>query len=230
MDCLINLWEVMKMKKTIYILAALMFLWVPLASANLVNNPSFELPVQTIGGSNTTVTDWSGGSNKGVWYPNPDETYTWNGSVMYIAPPEGGGNQVGYASNSSLLQWRNDLQFEAGYTYALSVYVGTWVGPSAGYGVYLMYASPSAVNLAWETGTVYESEQMTKLVTLLYKVNPGDNSIGKNIGIALDATGINEVDFDMVTLTKTPVPIPPSVWLLSSGLVGLLGIRRRFKK
>ena len=218
------------MKKTIYILAALMFLWVPLASANLVNNPSFELPIiTTIGGINTSVTDWNGG-NKGVWYPNPDETYTWNGSVAYIAPPVGGGNQVGYASNGGLVQWRNDLQFEAGYTYTLSVYVGTWVGAGAGYGVYLMYASPSAVNLTWETGTVSESEQMTKLVTLLHTVNPGDLSIGKNIGIALDATGINEVYFDLVTLTKTPVPIPPSVWLLGSGLIGLVGLRRRFKK
>jgi len=27
-----------------------------------------------------------------------------------------------------------------------------------------------------------------------------------------------------------PVPIPPAVWLLGSGLIGLIGIRRRFKK
>jgi len=28
----------------------------------------------------------------------------------------------------------------------------------------------------------------------------------------------------------TPVPIPPAVWLLGSGLLGLVGLRRRFKK
>jgi hypothetical protein len=28
----------------------------------------------------------------------------------------------------------------------------------------------------------------------------------------------------------TPVPIPTAIWLLGSGLVGLIGIRRRFKK
>jgi len=27
-----------------------------------------------------------------------------------------------------------------------------------------------------------------------------------------------------------PVPIPPTVWLLGSGLIGLVGLRRRFKK
>jgi hypothetical protein len=27
-----------------------------------------------------------------------------------------------------------------------------------------------------------------------------------------------------------PVPVPAAVWLLGSGLIGLLGIRRKFKK
>ncbi len=28
----------------------------------------------------------------------------------------------------------------------------------------------------------------------------------------------------------TPVPIPAAVWLLGSGLIGLVGLRKRFKK
>lgn len=36
---------------------------------------------------------------------------------------------------------------------------------------------------------------------------------------------------DTVRLTaEAPVPIPPTVWLLGSGLVGLIGLRRRFRK
>jgi len=42
----------------------------------------------------------------------------------------------------------------------------------------------------------------------------------------LDTDSIN--GFDTVRLTAAPVPVPPSVWLLGSGLVGLFGIRRRF--
>jgi hypothetical protein len=31
-------------------------------------------------------------------------------------------------------------------------------------------------------------------------------------------------------LSGTPVPIPPTVWLLGSGLLGLVGLRRKFRK
>jgi len=31
-------------------------------------------------------------------------------------------------------------------------------------------------------------------------------------------------------ITAAPVPLPPAVWLMGSGLLGLIGIRRRFKK
>ncbi|MDY6950660.1 MAG: VPLPA-CTERM sorting domain-containing protein [Thermodesulfobacteriota bacterium] len=30
-------------------------------------------------------------------------------------------------------------------------------------------------------------------------------------------------------ITGEPVPVPPAVWLLGSGLIGLVGIRRRYK-
>ena len=36
--------------------------------------------------------------------------------------------------------------------------------------------------------------------------------------------------FDSLTLSKTMVPIPGAVWLLGSGLIGIAGFRRKFKK
>ena len=33
-----------------------------------------------------------------------------------------------------------------------------------------------------------------------------------------------------VYTTETPVPIPGAVWLLGSGLIGIVGVRRKFKK
>ena len=33
-----------------------------------------------------------------------------------------------------------------------------------------------------------------------------------------------------ITAYHTPVPIPAAAWLLGSGLIGLVAIRRRFKK
>jgi hypothetical protein len=45
-----------------------------------------------------------------------------------------------------------------------------------------------------------------------------------------DATGGGTADLDAIaalSTTNSPVPIPGAVWLLSSGLVGLIGIRRK---
>lgn len=33
-----------------------------------------------------------------------------------------------------------------------------------------------------------------------------------------------------ITASSTPVPIPAAIWLLGSGLIGLIGLRRKFKK
>ncbi len=46
-------------------------------------------------------------------------------------------------------------------------------------------------------------------------------------GVDLWAGGSSAVYYDNITLA--PVPVPPAVWLLGSGLVGLIGIRR-FRK
>jgi len=35
---------------------------------------------------------------------------------------------------------------------------------------------------------------------------------------------LNEIDF-----YGNPVPIPGAIWLLGSGLIGIIGIRRKFK-
>jgi hypothetical protein len=42
-----------------------------------------------------------------------------------------------------------------------------------------------------------------------------------------DGLGLARLD---VTVNAAPVPIPAAVWLLSSGLVGLVAMRRRFRK
>jgi hypothetical protein len=48
----------------------------------------------------------------------------------------------------------------------------------------------------------------------------------------LSGTGsnISDKDYNDMVVTIRPVPIPAAVWLLGSGLLGLAGIRRRFRK
>ncbi|HME42972.1 MAG TPA: hypothetical protein VKF36_07810 [Syntrophorhabdales bacterium] len=47
---------------------------------------------------------------------------------------------------------------------------------------------------------------------------------------AINPAGTLEIDNININTTPTVVPVPPSLLLLGSGLVGLVGIRRRFKK
>jgi hypothetical protein len=43
----------------------------------------------------------------------------------------------------------------------------------------------------------------------------------------LDLVGTDNL-LDMVRMTANTVPVPPAVWLLGSGLLGIVGIRRRW--
>ena len=44
--------------------------------------------------------------------------------------------------------------------------------------------------------------------------------------LAFGATCANDVIYETV---NNPVPVPPSVWLFGSGLIGLVGLKRRTK-
>jgi len=47
---------------------------------------------------------------------------------------------------------------------------------------------------------------------------------------APDSVTFTQVDHFYVGTAGTVVPVPAAVWLLGSGLIGLIGLRRRFKK
>lgn len=57
----------------------------------------------------------------------------------------------------------------------------------------------------------------------------GTYIVGFNDNSSTDA---NDRDYDDIIIAMTPsaVPIPAPIWLLASGLIGLVGLRRRFKK
>ena len=78
-------------------------------------------------------------------------------------------------------------------------------GPDGGGGKYLGHSNP---RMGW------------RAVTNSYWIEDGD----AYWTLEMHLYGISEV------LTVSPVPIPGAIWLLSSGLIGLVGFRRKFKK
>jgi len=87
---------------------------------------------------------------------------------------------------------------------------------------------------------IFEQSNMTSTVTVLTLIFTGewDNAetfFNTNGGLLPAAAHIytsgGATGWASTDLTNVPnVPVPPSVWLLGSGLVGLIGLRRRFHR
>jgi hypothetical protein len=213
-----------------------------LASPVTIGNPSFETPARGDGGAfptpfDATLYSWGSvaplGGAVAAYIANPS-------SAVFTAVPDG--NQAlelvyGYGGGE-VYQGVGTIQVNTNYT--LTFYVGNPLPGSTsvkGYTVALYDATASLTlasqthiyngfdnfspaNGEWELSTVtYTSTNLTaghNLQILFY--GPGGN--GDNVyfdKIQLDASGTSQV------------PLPGAVWLLGSGLLGLMGLRR-FRK
>ena len=93
--------------------------------------------------------------------------------------------------------------------------------------------SPELISLTVETGiftkdyTLNQNDPFTTFteyftlsdfqeINIVFKGTGGDN-----VGILLD---------NVILVEATPVPLPGAIWFLGSGLIGIVGYRKRFKK
>ena len=82
---------------------------------------------------------------------------------------------------------------------------------------------------AYDLGTPPVAQQSENSgITLEWKVAAGDIGTAFTWWAATHDIG-SEVDTYDMTGPQTVVPIPTAIWLLGSGLVGLIGFRRKFK-
>jgi hypothetical protein len=193
-----------------------------------VTNPSFESASGPWSGTadtglyNFSIDGWNTTGSDGTWTPNLSHT------PQYFTPPQvPDGANVAW-SNGGVIYQTLSVTLAATDTYTLTVYVGhrndAWpTVPFPNYPYYIGIYSGSTF-----TGTnvldanyVQVSPGQWKAVTLTYTPTNGD-PVGEPLGIFLYSAG-TQVDFDKVSLTRTfeVVPIPASVLLLGTGLLGL---------
>jgi hypothetical protein len=111
-------------------------------------------------------------------------------------------------------------------------------GPSATLGSgnveFLWALKPSGAPL-WTSLPSQNSDALDHMVTWEIIGNAGDgnenNPVGSWVIAWEDLPGGGDRDFNdlVVEVSLAPVPIPPAILLLGSGLVAMIGIRRRFK-
>lgn len=183
-----------------------------------INNPSFEDGKN--GWDFTHFPDWQ----QGVFSPGPGEYL--NGI------PDGA--KVAYIGLDGYIRQILAANIAANTTYTLKVYVGhpdiyppeDWQthDPPWSYSVQLRHYYVLSGLLA-EVSDYDPGKGYFGMLTLSY--TSGQDYVGELLEIGLMGSGGHSLNFDMVTLDA--VPVPPIVWLMGSGLLGLVGWRR-FRK
>ncbi|MBU0768049.1 MAG: VPLPA-CTERM sorting domain-containing protein, partial [Proteobacteria bacterium] len=122
----------------------------------------------------------------------------------------------------ALLEIQLDLTLSNYGSFNLGVYV------SAGDGIYLdslVYSDPSNLEISdyiWYidfSDITYSELALNAIEDKSFKVQ-----LFSNIG------SITNVDSSTLSGNFNIVPIPGAIWLLGSGIIGMVGIRRKFKK
>jgi hypothetical protein len=187
------------------------------ATSITINNYSFETPTLSDGSATTGgISGWTftAGSG-GVW--NPTTTDYFGGA------PDG--QNVAYVFQApATLSQITSASVTPNYQYSLQVYVGSDRGAAPTYTIQLVAKGVTDVILATASGQPPTGS--FALVNLPTYMATDPNQYGKPLEIRL-ISSTWRLHFDDVKLDGTLVPLPSTVLLLGSGLVGLLAWRRR---
>jgi hypothetical protein len=226
-----------KLSKAIWLALLVLVLATPAAVQGTplsINNASFETDSPPDGGStpwmdspytglyNRSITDWtmSGVGQGGTWIPIVANFF--NPALL----PDG--THIAHLHTATITQILTaTLVADADYTLQVSVGHRSTDSSFPGYEVALYSGSNK---LAWDS-SLSPGLGLWATDTVTYHSTSNSPGIGEPLKIMITANG-DVVDFDKVSLDvvlPSTVPLPPSLLLLGSGLLGLAGWRR-FRK
>lgn len=180
-------------------------------------------------------------NGSGGWYPNSSNSIMvmMNGHAGGSSETAGGsGSAYGgavtqnQAGNTTGIFFRitggvDGEQVRINYNWNASSWMGAGGTVTIGGGSDLMYISLNG-NRVWDMAeqVVYDSQNFSKSGTFMAQVN---DLIGINLAAnaSIDFSGAGDDFFSSATnsMQLEAVPLPPSAWLLGSGLLGLLALR-----
>lgn len=189
--------------------AALLGFAQPALAQNLVVNPGFEDPVLVPG--NVMVNSIPG------WTGSTSGCCDYGVSYEIAALPAAGGDNWGYNNNlgTRAISQQTAEAAVAGVTYTLSAQFGQRTDNVGYTGRLELWAGGSATGGDVPGGTlvgfveVVSSSGVFVPASLSYTPLPGDPSIGQLLSVRLTrATPAGQTNYDEVSLTATPPPIP----------------------
>ena len=211
------------MKRLFLMVACVLVMAGPTVAGNIeILNPSFETDSLRDDSFISYATNWIVG-NAGVVNHLDSWQYTWT----YGAPD---GNNVAWVNGGRLYQ---DLAatLTVNTTYTLKSYVGHhpefFTSGMPDYTVQLLAVDGTTEHVLTQITGKDPGQGNFELYGATYFAAAGDPYLGKTLRVNL--FGNTQVNFDLVSLDATAVPLPPGLLLLGSGLLGLAGWRR-FRK